>query len=167
MTESLTAMATRYIRNPDDFARKLEGPFLLFEPRAPSLDDSGEMYRFKTISSAGPVTISSGEPVVFTIQKTKDNAFQRGVTVGRTTNNDLVLDDPSVSRFHAWFQLDDDRWFVVDAVSKNGTYLQGQPLKPKQPTPIAEEAKIRFGTVEVTYLTANGLLQLLRSRLRT
>jgi pSer/pThr/pTyr-binding forkhead associated (FHA) protein len=168
MTEPLTSLTMKYLRNPQETERSLEGPFLLFEPVLKDSENSDEMYRFKTISGVMPVSLKSGEPVVFTVRKTKDNAFQRGVTVGRTSNNDLVLDDPSISRFHAWFQGEGEHdWSVVDAVSKNGTFVNGELLKPKQPMRIGDDVKIRFGTVEVTFLSVNALLKLIRARIQS
>ena len=51
---------------------------------AKELTDTGERYRYKTSSAIPNPAMLSREPLVFILGKTKDNAFQRGVTVGRT-----------------------------------------------------------------------------------
>jgi pSer/pThr/pTyr-binding forkhead associated (FHA) protein len=57
-----------------------------------------------------------------------------GITVGRVETNDVIVDDGSVSRFHAWLQLDERKkaWFLCDAESKNGTFLGPQRLTANQ-----------------------------------
>src|SRR5512146_3139661 len=60
----------------------------------------------------------SGEPLVFEVKKgAARNAFGLGITVGRTENNDISVQDPSVSRFQGYFQLDPRTggWTFTDA----------------------------------------------------
>jgi pSer/pThr/pTyr-binding forkhead associated (FHA) protein len=45
------------------------------------------------------------------------------ITVGRGNANDLVLNDASVSRFHAVIKLRDNSIFVADRGSTNGIVL--------------------------------------------
>ncbi|HXZ78335.1 MAG TPA: SpoIIE family protein phosphatase [Terriglobales bacterium] len=46
-------------------------------------------------------------------------------SIGRKTENDLVIPDPRVSREHALIQWDSDGFYVVDQNSKHGTYVNG------------------------------------------
>jgi adenylate cyclase len=50
------------------------------------------------------------------------------ITVGRGNANDLVLNDASVSRFHAVFKLRDNSIFVADRGSTNGIVLNDQKV---------------------------------------
>jgi len=50
------------------------------------------------------------------------------ITVGRGNANDLVLNDPSVSRFHAVIKLRDNSVFVADRGSTNGIVLNDQKI---------------------------------------
>ncbi len=61
-------------------------------------------------------------------------AFDRPpVIIGRDdTAANCVLPDPSVSRVHASIDLRDDRIWVRDAGSRNGTLVQGHPIAPDQ-----------------------------------
>ncbi len=109
MAETLLAWFTRYSYDPQDVEVRLKGrPVLLYEPveASGSKDDEDDDYQFRTQSGLEMTSISGGEPLAVIVEKTKDNAFQRRVTIGRTNTNDIVLDDTSVSRFHAWLQLD-------------------------------------------------------------
>lgn len=58
--------------------------------------------------------------------------FRRGqvIKVGRHSDNDLVLNDGTVSRFHAEFHWDkdEDRPYVIDLGSANGVEVDGEPV---------------------------------------
>ena len=79
------------------------------------------------------------------------NPFATEVTLGRTFNNDVVVDHQSISRFHAYFQLDPKRgvWRVVDAESKNGTWVRGRRIAG--PCKLADGDAIRIGSVPITF----------------
>ena len=51
------------------------------------------------------------------------------VTLGRSLDNDLVLDNPYVARSQATFICREGRWRVRDNGTKNGTYLNGKRLE--------------------------------------
>jgi hypothetical protein len=50
------------------------------------------------------------------------------LTVGSAADNDVVVDDPSVSRVHAIVQHLNGRWFIEDCGSRNGTTVNGRRL---------------------------------------
>ena len=50
-------------------------------------------------------------------------------SIGRSADNDLVVPDTLVSRQHACFELQGDRWFLRDLGSSNGTFLNRQAVK--------------------------------------
>lgn len=51
------------------------------------------------------------------------------VTIGRSTQNDVVINDPYVGRSHLQIvQKDDGSMYVADFGSKNGTYINGQKI---------------------------------------
>jgi adenylate cyclase len=61
------------------------------------------------------------------------------ITVGRGNANDLVLNDASVSRFHAVFKLRDNSIFVADRGSTNGIVLNDEK--------ISKETELKDGDV--------------------
>jgi hypothetical protein len=64
--------------------------------------------------------------------------------VGRTSESDLVLEDPSISRRHAQIRLSirGDSFTVLDLRSSNGTFLDGQRVKRAECRP---GQVVRFG----------------------
>ena len=53
-----------------------------------------------------------------------------GLTIGRTADNDVVLDHANVSRHHARVTFDGENYQVTDLNSSNGTYLATFKLLP-------------------------------------
>jgi pSer/pThr/pTyr-binding forkhead associated (FHA) protein len=90
------------------------------------------------------------------------------VTVGRTSNNDVVIPDLSISRFHAFLKpAADGRFQVQDANSTNGTTVNGSSV-PAQGHGSAVELKsgdnVRLGQVELTFLSAEALREFVLAR---
>ncbi len=66
--------------------------------------------------------------------------------VGRSPDNELVLDDPLVSQLHAVVRwVVPGKWEVRDLGSRNGTYLSGVRLSPGERHDLRPGALISFG----------------------
>ena len=50
------------------------------------------------------------------------------ITIGRNIENDLVLNDPAVSRFHAEIRYEDSQFLLIDLGSSGGTFLNNQKV---------------------------------------
>jgi hypothetical protein len=85
-------------------------------------------------------------------------AFTSRISVGRARNNDVVLRDPSVSKFHAWFERDErDVLYLADARSKNTTSVNGAMLEATDVIPLNQGDQVVFGTVEARLCSAETL----------
>jgi hypothetical protein len=75
--------------------------------------------------------------------------FIERVSVGRATNNDIVIRDDSVSKVHAWFARGDEgNVYIADAGSRNKTMVNGVVIPLQSPEEITGGDAIRFGAVE-------------------
>lgn len=54
------------------------------------------------------------------------------LTIGRGLNNDIVLEDPRISRQHAQVRFRSRRFLISDLGSTNGTYVNGVPVTTEQ-----------------------------------
>ena len=70
-------------------------------------------------------------------------------TLGRGTDNDLVLDSTDVSRYHARIEFVGGRWQLLDLGSTNGTKVNGQPV---QSTTLRHGDKIDIGTLQLEFV---------------
>lgn len=52
------------------------------------------------------------------------------LTIGRGSDNDLVLNDPMVSRYHAVVKRQGTRYSLIDLGSSNPVVINDQPLEP-------------------------------------
>jgi hypothetical protein len=94
---------------------------------------------------------------VYPLNKKTGASFADRITIGRTPNNDIVMNDSSVSRLHAYIRRDGNSWVVADAGSKNGSWLRGSKLEARRETPLPSRTVIRIGEVELTFYTAADL----------
>ena len=68
------------------------------------------------------------------------------VTIGRDAENDLTLETPSVSRRHAAIVFKEERWYLEDRGSFNGTFLNGTRVQPGVPLPLRHADRIELGS---------------------
>lgn len=98
--------------------------------------------------------------LVFPIRGTGRSPTQL-VTVGRTSNNDLVIPDISVSRFHAFLKHPiGSRFLLQDAGSTNGTTVNGFSVCTREagePSSLGTGDNVRFGQIDMTFLEASAL----------
>jgi hypothetical protein len=102
-----------------------------------------------------------GDIEVYPLSKKPGASFPDMITIGRTANNDIVLKDVTISRFHVFFRQRDGGWFVGDAGSKNGTLVDGDALEPRKERVVASGCNVRIGDLELTFYTADQLFELL------
>ncbi len=87
------------------------------------------------------------------------------ITLGRTNNNDLVLPDERVSKFHGYFQPNGEGWTFTDAGSTNGTSIDGSPIIPLRPYPLdAGSTLLLSSEVTLVFLFPGQVVRLLRDR---
>jgi hypothetical protein len=118
------------------FLAKHTSPFLVLD----ALGDDRDAEGFATVGGGNrrpraPGVRKGDMPLPRTraaaIQKREGaNDFANMITVGRAGNNDILLEVSSVSKFHAYFTHDssDGRWYLHDAGSSNGTWIDGERL---------------------------------------
>lgn len=70
------------------------------------------------------------------------------IKIGRDFDNDVCLDDFSVSRHHAEIEQIDDKYIIRDLGSKNGTYVNQQHLLEG---PITDKDEILIGEITLVF----------------
>ena len=54
------------------------------------------------------------------------------ISIGRDPNNELTIDHPVVSRYHAKIERENGSFYLFDLNSTNGTFVNGKEVKDKQ-----------------------------------
>jgi hypothetical protein len=76
------------------------------------------------------------------------------MTIGRRADQDIVLNDPSVSRTHARLHITPDGVSIVDLDSTNGTLVNGHPVLAS-PVAIRPGDRIQVGSVFLELLAGS------------
>jgi hypothetical protein len=99
-----------------------------------------------------PTTRDAAPNVAYALEFTDRHGFHRSVRlregftiVGRAPASDIVLEDPSVSRFHARIEVSGRRIDVRDLDSTNGTRVNGAAVGS---APLEVGDAVIFGSVE-------------------
>jgi hypothetical protein len=101
-------------------------------------------------------TPGSTRPLVLPVRKIK-TGFPSMITIGRTPNNDVVVEDGHISRFHAYFRALGERWEIADAGSRNGTFVGARRLVAKEESaPLSFGDKLVFAQLEFLFLDARS-----------
>jgi signal transduction histidine kinase len=72
----------------------------------------------------------------------------RPYSVGRARHNDIALNEPSISKLHARIDYQDGRFFVEDAGSLHGVYVNAAKVRRAELTP---GAQIQLGNVTLKF----------------
>ncbi|BBD72384.1 hypothetical protein HS1genome_0773 [Sulfodiicoccus acidiphilus] len=78
------------------------------------------------------------------------------VTIGRGTENVIIVPDPEVSRKHATLYMEGDELFLEDSSSTNGTYVyDGESFKKvEKKTKLPQGAVVKLGSFTTLKFTA-------------
>lgn len=163
----------------DEFARAHEGESrseFLAAVTEPHLvlwtelnDESDERPTAQFLTLAHPLPSSRGGPeaaddaprAVLPLKKRANgNAFSLMVTLGRAPNNDIVLADRRVSKFHAYFRRVGSGWTVSDANSTNGTKVDEVPVPSERSVSVRSGSRVILGgTVVLEFLEGEDLYE--------
>ena len=67
------------------------------------------------------------------------------LTVGRGSDNDMVLNDPMVSRYHAVVKRQGSQFVIIDLGSANPVMVNDQVLEPGMPQPLQHRDVVFIG----------------------
>jgi hypothetical protein len=99
--------------------------------------------------------------VVSLCKRKQEDAYMNRISVGRSRNKDIILRHNTVSKFHAWFEMDETgTLFVADAGSKNGTKVRGTLAEPRTLVRVDPGDEIVFGSINATYCPAEGFWEM-------
>jgi pSer/pThr/pTyr-binding forkhead associated (FHA) protein len=106
------------------------------------------------------------EALVVLVSKTTRNAFTHMVTIGRASDNDIVVADKTLSKVHGWFlppsqaSGDKESWCYVDNNSTNGTKINKHQILPQRPAHLNYGDEFVMGDLRLLFLSKENILDL-------
>ena len=127
-----------------------------------SEDDGREINVNKTAKTQFDNTAIAAVPVITKTFIAKFSAQEKSVrlnfngsqrlSVGRTRENSLTIEDASVSKTHASLFVNHEKQLTVaDTGSTNGTFINDQRIGYGKAYPLSGADKVKFGTVEIVF----------------
>ncbi len=79
--------------------------------------------------------------------------FQLGneISLGRNSDNDIVISDARASRYHACVTRRGDSFYLEDLASSNGTFVGDEQLLPNIRQELTEGDKVRIGATRLIF----------------
>ncbi len=102
---------------------------------------------------------------VLKVVKKGTNTIEGILRIGRAAVCDIVFNIPSISKLHAFFHKDAQKgsFYVSDADSKNGTYINNFMLPPNEKRILHDGDTVSFGQqIKFTFYTPAGFYELLK-----
>ena len=149
----------RYANDLDEaaFQARFTAPFLHFLD-LPDLEMGGLFTTIRIAPGAESVRRGGSQGIVSIEKAANSNAFAMMITMGRAENNDLVIPDARVSKFHAYFRQLGEKWLLTDANSTNGTRVDGVLVAPERSVELKSGAVIELaGDVRASFLKPSEL----------
>ena len=141
--------------SPDDFRKKHGDVFLLGVAGNLRQPKRFEQTRSAPASPAPLDPRNTIDWLILPVVKREKSLSLVRVSVGRTANNDVPVEDPSVSRLHAFFEPGLP-WTLKDAGSRLGTKINNVAVE--EPTPVRSGDQVAFGDVELTFMDVDALI---------
>jgi FHA domain-containing protein len=70
------------------------------------------------------------------------------ISIGRASDNDVIVDDPEVSRHHCQLKLQHGAYSLADLGSRNGSWINGQPVSE---VALGPGDVIQIGSTEIEF----------------
>lgn len=102
-------------------------------------------------NGAAQLVVRSGplEGVRFSLPTNRESV----ITIGRSADNDIFLDDVTVSRKHAQFEFLNMQWIIKDEGSLNGTYVNNQRVNSQA---LNNNDVVQIGKYRFTFVVGTG-----------
>ena len=103
----------------------------------------------ETKTPIGKQLKSMGEwnPASYLVFNKKKVELVAKITIGRESDNDVVVDNKLASRHHAIIQKIKDAYFLKDEKSTNGTYVNGVKIPAEKYVKLNPGDKITIGNM--------------------
>ena len=149
-----------------DFNRSYRYPVLIGLGVVGTLAEGGERGHAQTFLATLYEESESAQSLmrrVWFIVKGEYGPVTPGIRVGRSADNDVVINDYSISKHHCEFRRDHGVISLMDLDSHNGTLIGGKEIPEEIPIAIEDEDEIVLGRYMFEYLDAQTFLMRIKT----
>jgi FHA domain len=155
-------------RSKVDFLQAHPRPFLVYasNPARESAPVDALLMTIDRFVVDGKRPATMRETIMTTELHARDPEETKIVTIGVAPTCDIVINDNSLSKQHAWFARTGDVWQLWDNDSVGGTQVNSELLKPGFPRKLQSGDVVMLGYVELTFLLPEAFYSLVKHLLR-
>ena len=153
----------------EDFGRQHGSAFLVHHGPVGQFEPPGDLKSTMKVEAAVTGDAIPFNPrkdfAVFPVRHGVAGASEEDlIWVGRSEENDLVIPDESISAVHAFLRRGEGGQLLLqDMNSMNGTFVNNEAVPPQgmgEPVDLESGARVRFGSVKLTFLKTPEFLNL-------
>lgn len=150
--------------SPAEFAAQIGGPVFVVYPHT-NEDSEEATANFQTLYLEANKSKTDTVQVARLRKREDANSFADMITIGRARNNDLIVKNQSVSKFHAYVRTGTNGVLTLtDAGSSYGTTVNGQKLEARVSQELNPRDEVVLGeTVRMVFLTPEALREFART----
>lgn len=94
-------------------------------------------------------SIGEGKPASYLMFNKKKVELVAKITIGRESDNNVIVDNKLASRHHAMIQKIKDAYFIKDQGSTNGTFVNDVRIPPEKYIKLKRGDKITIGNMNL------------------
>lgn len=159
----LSLMVDQYRKVGDGFLGKYNHAWLVWEASAWAAPRADGATRIGNLP-AGLNPSKERDALCFGLTFKGDT---KQIALGRANDNDIVINDGTVSRHHALLTLNAaGRWQVQPFPGTSGTTFGARQLGETDIAPLVDRQKLVVGGVELTFYEPQSFLEIVRARWR-
>ena len=144
----------------EEFLAKHPDPLFLVDPHVAE-DDLEQAFQTQAVGRGNP----TGTRVAWVRKAHGSSALDFMITIGRARSNDIELDAPDVSKFHAFLVPTAEGWEVGDAGSRFGTMVDDRELKGEAARAgVKPGVRVAVGSVSMTFHSPESFYDYLQGR---
>ncbi|MEZ6187658.1 MAG: FHA domain-containing protein [Planctomycetota bacterium] len=142
------------------FLAKHGAPLFVVDPHV-APDEAEQAFQTQPVGRGNP-----RETTVAWIRKAHGSSvLDAMITIGRARSNDIELDAPDVSKFHAFLVPTEEGWELGDAGSRFGTLVDERELQGSEARAnLVPGSRVSVGSISMTYHTPESLYDYLRGQ---
>jgi len=146
------SIQSQFLNNGDEIRFGMTG--LVFQETG-SANKAAEKPSFsaKTVVLTSPQEISVGPRLICTTPSGDSNIYpldKKKILIGRSSETDIQLEDPSVSREQGWIEKRDDFYYAVSISETNPLLLNEQVISERQ---LLSGNQLRVGSFSLTFIS--------------